>query len=94
MQSLSQYDNASIPTTLVAAFGSSISGEHGLRSTASRTLASRPEWAKVLLEELNAWRVRPDQIPPDVVQQLRTYEDPEIVAAVEQASRQDDRLGA
>ena len=56
-----------------------------LRSTACRTLASRPAWAKVLLAELNAWRLRVDQIPPDVVQQLRTYEQPDIVAAVEQA---------
>ena len=85
MQSLAQYDSPSIPTTLVAAFGSRISGEHGLRSTACRTLASRREWAKVLLDEVNAWRVRPDEIPPDVVQQLRTYEDPEMIAEVEQA---------
>lgn len=85
MQSLSQYDDASIPSTLVAAFGSSISGEHSLRSTACRTLASRPAWAKILLDEVNAWRVRPDEIPPDVVQQLRTYDRPEIVASVEQA---------
>ncbi|MGI9473849.1 MAG: PVC-type heme-binding CxxCH protein [Rubripirellula sp.] len=85
MKSLSQYDDASIPKTLVGAFGSRISGEHDLRSTACRTLASRPEWAKVLLAELNAWRLRRDQIPPDVVQQLRAYEDSEIASQVEQA---------
>ena len=85
MQSLTQYDDDSIPNSLVGSMNSSISGEHGLRSTACRTLASRPAWAKVLLAELNAWRLRRDQIPPDVVQQLRTYEDPEIVAQVEQA---------
>lgn len=82
MQSLVQYEDDSIPKTLVSAFGSSISGEHGLRSTACRTLSSRPQWAKVLLAELNAWRLRRDQIPPDVVQQLRTYQDAEIQAAV------------
>ncbi len=85
MRSLTQYDDSSIPKTLVSAFGSRISGEHGLRATACRTLASRPTWANVLLAELNAWRVRRDQIPPDVVQQLRTYEDAEIVARVEDA---------
>ena len=85
MRSLSQYEDASIPNTLVSAFGSRISGEHGLRATACRTLASRPTWANVLLAELNAWRLRRDQIPPDVVQQLRMYEDAEIVARVEQA---------
>jgi putative heme-binding domain-containing protein len=85
MQSLTQYNDDSIPKSLVGAFGSKISGEHGLRSTACRTLASRPEWAKVLLAELNAWRVRRDQVPPDVVQQLRAYGQPEIVAQVEAA---------
>ncbi len=85
MRSLTQYDDASIPKTLVSAFGSRISGEHGLRATACRTLASRPMWANVLLTELNAWRLRRDQIPPDVVQQLRTYENAEIMARVEQA---------
>ena len=85
MRSLTQYDDTSIPKTLVSAFGSRISGEHGLRATACRTLASRPEWANVLLAELNAWRLRRDQIPPDVVQQLRSYEDADIVAGVVQA---------
>jgi putative heme-binding domain-containing protein len=85
MQSLTQYSDDSIPNSLVGSMNSSISGEHGLRSTACRTLASRPAWAKVLLAELNAWRLRRDQVPPDVVQQLRTYDDPEIVAQVEQA---------
>ena len=85
MRSLSQYDDPSIPKSLVAAFGSRISGEHGLRSTACRTLASRPAWALVLLSELNAWRLRRDQIPPDVVQQLRTYQDSEIAEQVELA---------
>ncbi|MFK8114164.1 MAG: c-type cytochrome [Rubripirellula sp.] len=85
MQSLAKYDDASIPTSLIAAFGSKISGEHSLRSTACRTLASRPAWATVLLKELNEWRVRRDQVPPDVVQQLRTYQDPAIASQVDAA---------
>jgi putative heme-binding domain-containing protein len=85
IRSLVQYDNSSIASSLVGAFGSQISDEHGLRDTACRTLASRPEWASVLLAELNAWRLRRDNVPADVVQQLRTYQQPEIVAQVERA---------
>ncbi|MDG2224198.1 MAG: c-type cytochrome [Rubripirellula sp.] len=85
IQSLAKYDDLSIARSLLGAFGSQISGEHGLRSTAARTLATRPAWARLLLDELNAWRVRRDQIPTDVIQQLRVYPQPEIVAAVEQA---------
>ncbi len=83
--SLVQYEGDSIPQSLVGAFGSQISGEHGLRDTACRALASRPEWAKFLLAELNQWRLRPDQVPADVIQQLRTYEQPGIMKQVEQA---------
>ncbi|MEM1068357.1 MAG: PVC-type heme-binding CxxCH protein [Planctomycetota bacterium] len=85
IQSLAKYEDPSIARSLLAAFGSRISGEHGLRSTATRTLSTRAEWAKLLLDELNAWRVRRDQIPTDVVQRLRTYPQPEIKEAVESA---------
>ncbi|WP_231742730.1 PVC-type heme-binding CxxCH protein [Stieleria varia] len=83
--SLASYDDASIANSLIAAFGSRISDEHDLRSTACRTLASRPGWAKALLRELTEWRLRVDQVPPDVIQQLRSYDDPETVASVEKA---------
>jgi putative heme-binding domain-containing protein len=85
IRSLAQYDDAAIPAALVAAMGGSISAEHGLRSTACRTLASRPAWAKLLLTELNEWRLRRDEIPADVIQQLRSYDDPQLIAEVEQA---------
>lgn len=75
LQSLASYDSETVAKTLLSAFGSSISAEHGLRSTACRTLASRPLWAKQLVAELNAWRIRPEQVPADVVQQLRSYPD-------------------
>lgn len=80
--SLASYDETSIADALVSAFGSRISDEHDLRSTACRTLATRPSWAKRLLTELTEWRLRVDQVPPDVVQQLRTYQQPEIAHAV------------
>ncbi|MGB7344000.1 MAG: PVC-type heme-binding CxxCH protein [Pirellulaceae bacterium] len=83
IRSLGQYDDDSISKQLVAAMGGKISEEHGLRATACRTLASRTQWAKDLLEELTAWRLRREHIPPDVVQNLRNYDDPEIVAAVQ-----------
>ncbi|TWU17560.1 Cytochrome c [Novipirellula galeiformis] len=81
--SLRQYDTPSIGTVLLASFGSRISEEHGLRAAACRTLASRPVWALQLLKELTEWRLKRDQVPYDVIQQLRTYEDPEIAEQVE-----------
>ncbi|WP_146408666.1 DUF7133 domain-containing protein [Allorhodopirellula heiligendammensis] len=80
--SLRKYDAASIGTTLLASFGSRVSEEHGLRAAAFRTLASRPVWALQLLEELTQWRLQRDHVPYDVIQQLRTYEDPQIAEQV------------
>lgn len=81
--SLRQYDTPSIGTALLSSFGSRISEEHGLRAAACRTLASRPAWALQLLTELTQWRLPRDQVPYDVIQQLRIYEDPEIARQVE-----------
>tara|TARA_R110002049_G_scaffold4601_6_gene32885 strand:+ start:83133 stop:86147 length:3015 start_codon:yes stop_codon:yes gene_type:complete len=76
---LAQYDNDDISRPIIAGLGSSIPASDGLRDAACRMLASRTQWAKALLEELNQWRLRRDQVPADVVQQLRSYSDPEIV---------------
>jgi len=82
---LASYDDPRIANTLASRLYDAISAEHNLRSTACRTLASRKAWAHVLLQEINQWRLKPRDVPDDVVQQLRAYEDPELVAAVEKA---------
>lgn len=82
IQSLANYDNPKIASSLASAMGGQISNEHGLRASACRTLASRAAWAKRLLEELTEWRLQKSDIPPDVVQRLRTFKDPEIASKV------------
>lgn len=84
LQSLASYNSEGIAKTLLSAFGSSISEEHGLRSTACRTLASRPQWANQLIGELTQWRIRPEDIPADVVQQLRSHPSEETQKKVDQ----------
>ena len=84
IQSLARYDNPKIANTLANAMGYQISNEHDLRATACRTLASRPSWARRLLTELTEWRLKKSDIPPDVLQRLRTFTDPEISAQVTQ----------
>ncbi len=85
IRSLGQYDDDRIPSSLIPAFGGEISAEHNLRTTACRTLAGRESWAKALLAEVNEWRLKNTDIPADVIQQLRTYKNIELVAAVETA---------
>ncbi len=82
---VASYNEEKIAKQLVGSFYSSISGEHNLRDTACRTLASRPNWALTLLAEINNWRLKSTAVPADVIQQLRTYDDAQIVAEVEKA---------
>ena len=83
--SLSLYDDERIARSIVSAFGSGISDSDGLRDAACRLLASRPAWAMALLAELTQWRLRREQVPADVVQQLRTYQQPEMARMVNEA---------
>lgn len=85
LSSLAIYDDPRIAMELTRGFDSNISAEHSLRDTGCRTLASRQLWALALLKEVNEWRLKPADIPADVVQRLRTYQHPEVMAAVEKA---------
>lgn len=85
IHSLAGYDQDEVAIELVRSFYGTVSAEHGLRATACRTLASRVNWAPILLKEINEWRLKPAEVPSDVVAQLRSYDDPDIVAATLQA---------
>lgn len=82
MQSLANYDDASIAKTILARYGSSLPAEHNVRSTADRVLASRKDWAKAFLEQVDAWVIKARDIDPDVVQQLKLHNDGTINALV------------
>jgi putative heme-binding domain-containing protein len=45
----------------------------------------RARWAAALLAEVSGWRLRVSDVPADVIQQLRAYDDPEIAAAAREA---------
>lgn len=85
IESLVNYEDPRIPNQLASRLYDAISAEHSLRSTACRTLASRKSWAVVLLNEINQWRLKVRDVPQDVVQRLRAYDDPELTSAVNQA---------
>lgn len=78
IQALASYSDPRIPEQLCRAMGSAISADYGLRPACCRTLASRLPWAIALLNEVDQWRLDPAQIPADVVQRLRTFDDPAI----------------
>lgn len=77
-----KFDDGRIAATVIAGYEARFAGEPGLRDGALRLLASRSEWAKLLLAEVAAGRIRPHEFADDVVQQLETYSDPAMAAAV------------
>lgn len=84
LQSLVHYDGKHIGTVVLRHFDSTISAEHDLRDTACRTLSTRKTWALLLLQEIDRWQVRKQDIPSDVISQLRLHTDPEVAVLVDQ----------
>lgn len=78
LQALANYDQGSIPETILRRYGSTLPSEHEVRSTADRVLASRVDWAKQFLGKIELAHIKARDISPDVVQLLLQHKDPGI----------------
>ncbi|SFI53515.1 PVC-type heme-binding CxxCH protein [Planctomicrobium piriforme] len=76
--SLVRYSDEQIPTSICAAYHSTLTAADGQRVTALRVLASRPEWTQRLLKEVAEYRIPVGDVPADVVQQMRLHTQPDI----------------
>ncbi len=83
MRAAANFDDERVVKTILGSYNSRISNEHDVRGTANRVLASRPTWAKLFLDQIDTWHIRATEVQPDVVQQLRIFDEPEIAALVE-----------
>ncbi len=75
---LARFDDPKIATTILGRYGSSLPAEHGVRSTAERVLAGRPEWAKLMLDKVDLAVVKDRDVSPDIVQLMMAHGDKEI----------------
>lgn len=73
MLALMSFDDPKIGQTICSRYHSSLPAEHDLRSTAHRVLASRAEWTRQFLREIDEFRIKPQTVPLDVVQQMRLH---------------------
>ena len=80
LQSLINFDDPAIGTAICTRYHSQLPDEQDLRSIAHRVLASRAPWAKQLLLEVDAFRIKANLLPLDIVQQMRLHNDPEVQA--------------
>ncbi len=75
LQSLARFDDVKVAKGILGRYGSTLPAEHGVRSTAERVLASRPEWAKLMLEHVDKAIIKSRDVSPDVVQLMLEHGD-------------------
>ncbi len=80
LQALINFDDPAIGAAICSRYHSQLPDEQDLRSIAHRVLASRAPWAKQLLLEVDAFRIKASLLPLDIVQQMRLHNDPEVQA--------------
>ena len=79
VRGLALYDDADTPKRIFAVFESF---DPDLRAAAINTLASRPAYAKALLDAVRAKEIQPGEISAFHARQIRSFEDDELTAAL------------
>lgn len=83
LQAAAKFDDKRIVQAVLEGWEGRIAGDKPLRETALRILASRKEWALILINFVNEWKVPVKHFSPDIVRQLSLYNDPEINSAID-----------
>jgi putative heme-binding domain-containing protein len=77
-----RFDDPKLAQAIISGYESRFAGEPGLRDAAHRMLASRAEWAKLMLNEVDAHRIKAADVAGDIVRQLALFKEAEIDAMV------------
>jgi putative heme-binding domain-containing protein len=83
LQAAAKFDDKRIPEALLLGWEGQIAGDKALREDALRVMAGRKEWAQVLVNFVNEWKVPAKHFTIDIVRQLSLHKDAEIDAAIE-----------
>ena len=73
-----KFDEARLASAVIKGYEARFSQTEGLKDAAHRMLASRVEWAKAFLDEIDRWQIRARDVAPDIVRQLEQYHVPEM----------------
>ena len=77
-----KFDDARLAATVINGYEARFAGDPGLRDAAQRMLASRRDWAKLFLAEVEQHDIKPRDVADDVVRQLELYRDPAMTATL------------
>jgi putative heme-binding domain-containing protein len=73
-----KFDDPALAAAVIKSYESRFSQTAPLKDAAFRMLASRPEWARLFLGEIDRWQIRAKDVAPDIVHQLELYRNPEF----------------
>lgn len=72
---VARFSDPGIGNSLASAFQSSMDDSTGLRPIAVRVMSSRLPWAQRLIQEIDALRIDPELVTPDMLAQIRAFDD-------------------
>jgi putative heme-binding domain-containing protein len=78
MLALMNFDEPRIGADICSRWHSTLTTEHNVRGVALQVLASRPSWSLQLLQEIAEFRIKPAEVPLDIVQQMRLHQHEEL----------------
>jgi putative membrane-bound dehydrogenase-like protein len=73
-----RFDDPALPTAVLKGYEARFSQTAPLKDAAHRMLASRREWAKLFLAEVEKSEIKPREVSAEVVGQLRLHQDADI----------------
>ncbi|WP_395716461.1 c-type cytochrome [Prosthecobacter sp.] len=83
LQAVAKFGDKRIPEALLLGWEGQIAGDKALREDALRVMAGRKEWAQVLVNFVNEWKVPAKHFTIDIVRQLSLHKDADIDASIE-----------
>lgn len=83
LQAAAKFEDKRLPEALLLGWEGQIAGDKALREDALRVMAGRKEWAQILMNFVNEWKVPAKHFTIDIVRQLSLHKDADIDASIE-----------
>ncbi len=82
LQTLAQFDDQRVAEGIIKRYGSTLPAEHGVRTAAERVLASRADWAVLMMDQVDGVVIKARDVSSDVVQLLLLHGDESLKSRV------------
>ena len=83
LQTLARFDDVRVAEGIIKRYGSTLPDEHGIRAMAERVLASREDWAAMMMDQVDRAVIKNRDVSPEVVMLLMQHQNPSLARRVE-----------